>query len=94
MYSSCPQRRLERVVRAEGGFSVSVPGSLGGVEKGLIVSGPAPVGDAVQGFALQDRPFSPQLSKGVQPKTEYPQEHSAGFARRNIVPGASELHHR
>jgi hypothetical protein len=58
------------VVRAEGGFSVSVPGSLGGVEKGLIVSGPAPVGDAVQGFALQDRPFSPQLSKGVQPKTE------------------------
>jgi hypothetical protein len=59
------------VVRAEGGFSVSgAPSSVGGVEKGLIVSGGGPVGDAVQGFALQDRPFFPQLSKGVQPKTE------------------------
>jgi hypothetical protein len=58
------------VVRAEGGFSVSAaPGSLGGQEKGLIVSG-GPVGDAVQGLALQDRPFSTQLSKGLQPKTE------------------------
>jgi hypothetical protein len=58
------------VVRAEGGFSVSAPNSAGVVEKGLMVSGPGPVGDAVQGFALQDRPFSPQLSKGVKPKTE------------------------
>ncbi len=59
------------VVRAEGGFSVSAaPSSLGGAEKGLIVSGAGPVGDAVQGFAVQDRPFFPQLSKGVQPKTE------------------------
>lgn len=59
------------VVRAEGGFSVSAaPSSPGGVEKGLIVSGASPVGDAVQGFALPDRPFFPQLSKGVQPKTE------------------------
>jgi len=59
------------VVRSEGGFSVSAaPSSLGSAEKGLIVSGSGPVGDAVQGFALQDRPFFPQLSKGVQPKTE------------------------
>jgi hypothetical protein len=57
------------VVRAETGFGVSAPNSLGGVQKGLIVSG-GPVGDAVQGFALQDRSFSSQLSKGVQPKTE------------------------
>jgi hypothetical protein len=59
------------VVRSEGGFSVSAaPSSLGSAEKGLIVSGSGPVGDAVQGFALQDRPFFPQLSKGAQPKTE------------------------
>src|SRR5277367_2086629 len=37
------------VVRAEGGFSVSgAPNSVGGVEKGLIVSGGGPAGDAVQ----------------------------------------------
>jgi hypothetical protein len=58
------------IVGAEGGFSVSVPSPLGVAEKGLIVSGSGPVGGAVQGFAVQDRPFSPQLSKGVQPKTE------------------------
>jgi hypothetical protein len=59
------------MVRAEGGFSVSAPNSPGVVEKGLIVSGTGPVGDVVQGFAMQDRPFSsPQLSKGMQPKTE------------------------
>jgi hypothetical protein len=59
------------IVGAEEGFSVSVPSSLGVAEKGLIVSsGSGPVGGAVQGFAVQDRPFSPQLSKGVQPKTE------------------------
>lgn len=59
------------VVRAEGGFSVSAaPSSLGGVEQGLIVSGAGPAGDAAQGIALQDRPFFPQLSKGMQPKTE------------------------
>ncbi len=53
---------------AEAGFSVSVPSSLGAGEKGLIVSSSAPVGGAVQGFALQDRPFSTQLAKGVQPR--------------------------
>jgi hypothetical protein len=58
------------VVRAEGGVSVPAPSPLGGVERGLIVSGGGPVGDAVQGFALPDRTFSAQLSKGVQPKTE------------------------
>jgi hypothetical protein len=58
------------IVGAEGGFSVSVPSPLGVPEKGLIVSGSGPVGGALQGFAVQDRPFSPQLSKGVQPKTE------------------------
>ncbi|MDT7813620.1 MAG: hypothetical protein QOJ42_3536 [Acidobacteriaceae bacterium] len=58
------------LVGAEGGFSVSVPSPLGVPEKGLIVSGSGPVGGALQGFAVQDRPFSPQLSKGVQPKTE------------------------
>jgi hypothetical protein len=59
------------VVRAEGGFSVSAdPSSLGGVEKGLIVSGAGPVGDPVQGFALPDRPFFPQVSKSMQPKIE------------------------
>jgi hypothetical protein len=59
------------VVRAEGGFSVSAaPSSLGGAEKGLMVSGAGPVGEAVQGFALPDRPFSTQLGMSVQPKTE------------------------
>jgi hypothetical protein len=58
------------VLRAESGFSVSVPSSVGGVEKGLVVSGAGPAGDAMQGFALQDRTFSPQVSKGLQPKTE------------------------
>jgi hypothetical protein len=58
------------IVGAEEGFSVAVPSPLGVAEKGLIVSGSGPVGGAVQGFAVQDRSFSPQLSKGVQPKTE------------------------
>jgi hypothetical protein len=59
------------VVRAEGGFSVpDAPSSLGGAEKGLMVSGAGPVGDTVQTFALQDRPFSTQFGKSVQPKTE------------------------
>jgi hypothetical protein len=71
MPSVPPSVSPRTVVRAEGGFSVSAaPSSLGGVEKGLIVSGAGPAGDAVQGFALPDRPFFPQLGKGVQPKTE------------------------
>jgi hypothetical protein len=62
------------MVRAEAGFSVSGPNSAGVGEKGLIVSGSGPVGGSiggvVQGFALQDRAFSTQLDKGMEPKTE------------------------
>jgi hypothetical protein len=57
------------VVRAEGGFDVAGP-NTSVVEKGVMVSGPGPVGGVIQGFALPDRPFSAQLTKGVQPKTE------------------------
>jgi hypothetical protein len=58
------------VVRVEGGFGVSAPNAPGVEEKGLMVSGPGPVGAVMQGFALQTGPVSPQLSKGVKPKTE------------------------
>jgi hypothetical protein len=62
------------VVRAEAGFGVPGPNSAGVAEKGLIVSGTGPVGGpvagVVQGFALQDRAFSTQLGKAMDPKTE------------------------
>ena len=58
------------VVRAEGGFDVAAPNSAGVVEKGLMVSGPGPVGAVMQGFALQAGPASLQLSKAVKPATE------------------------
>ncbi len=58
------------VVGAEGGFGVSVTRSLGVAEKGLIVSSTSPVAGGVPGFALPDRPFSTQLGKGMEPKTE------------------------
>ena len=49
------------VVRAEAGFGVP-PNSAGVMEKGFTVSGNGPVGDVVQGFALQ--------GKGMEPKAE------------------------
>jgi hypothetical protein len=58
------------VIGAEGGFNVAATSPLGGAESGLTVSGPAPVGAMVQGFAVQARPISPQVSKGIEPKTE------------------------
>jgi hypothetical protein len=58
------------VARAEGGFAVAAPTSVGVAEKGLTISGGGPVGEMVQSFTLQAGPGSPQLSKGVQPKTE------------------------
>jgi hypothetical protein len=58
------------LVRAEAGFGVPGPNSAGVAEKGLIVSGPGPVGGMAQGFALQDRPFSTQLGKSMELKTE------------------------
>jgi|HubBroStandDraft_6_1064221.scaffolds.fasta_scaffold75183_4 hypothetical protein len=58
------------VVGAEGGFTVSATSAVGDPESGLAVSGPAPAGAMVQGFAVQARPVSPQVSKGMEPKTE------------------------
>jgi hypothetical protein len=58
------------VVRAEGGFSVAAPNAAGVPEKGLTISGGGPAGDVVQAFTVQAGPGSPQLTKGVQPKTE------------------------
>jgi hypothetical protein len=58
------------VVRAEGGIAVSAPNSVGVADKGFIVSGNGSLGPVMQGFALQAGPASPQLSNGVQPKTE------------------------
>ena len=58
------------VVGAEGGFNVAAPNALGVAENELTVSGPAPAGAVVQGFAVQAGPVSPQVSKGMEPKTE------------------------
>jgi hypothetical protein len=58
------------MVRAEGGFDVAVSNSAGVMEKGLMVSGPGPVGAVTQRFALQAGPTSPHLSEAVKPKTE------------------------
>jgi hypothetical protein len=49
------------MVRAEGGLDVAAPNSAGIMEKGLMVSGPGPVGAVTQRFAL---------SEAVKPKTE------------------------
>jgi hypothetical protein len=58
------------VVRAEGGVDVAAPNSAAVIEKGLTLSGPGSAGAVMQGFALQGGPVSPQMSNGVQPKTE------------------------
>jgi hypothetical protein len=58
------------VVRADAGFNVSATSAVGGQESGLAGSGPPPGGAMVQGFALPDRPVSPQVLKGMEPKTE------------------------
>jgi hypothetical protein len=58
------------VVSAEGGFAVSAPAPSGGAERGITVSGPGPVGAMPQGFAMQARTASPQVTKGMEPKTE------------------------
>lgn len=58
------------VVGAERGFAVSAPGPLGGGEGGFTLSGPGQVGSMAQGFAVQARTASPQVGKGMEPKTE------------------------
>lgn len=58
------------VAGAEGGFAVSAPVPLGNAESGLIVSGAGQVSGVAQGFAVQARTISPQVGKGLEPKTE------------------------
>jgi hypothetical protein len=57
------------VATAGSGFTVSA-GHLGGAESGFTVSGPGPVSGGAQGFAVQTRTVSPQVSKGMEPKRE------------------------
>jgi hypothetical protein len=58
------------VVGAERGFAVSAAGPLGGGEGGFTLSGPGQAGGMAQGFSVQARTASPQVGKGMEPKTE------------------------
>lgn len=58
------------VVSAEGGFTVSASGQVGGTESGFFMTGAGPVGGPVQGTTVHVQTASPQGSESLEPKTE------------------------